>query len=117
MFGGADGGHAEPAQVQAGAQQLQQAKHPCADAATQFAECMSKNGGDMGACDFFYNTMQQCKMQNPWMLMLCWDLQVLIAPFALWAQSRLVGCDLALATSVCSTSLVCIHSGVQLMRL
>jgi coiled-coil-helix-coiled-coil-helix domain-containing protein 10 len=65
MFGGADGGHAEPAQVQAGAQQLQQAKHPCADAATQFAECMSKNGGDMGACDFFYNAMQQCKMQNP----------------------------------------------------
>lgn len=64
MFGGASSGHVEPAQVQAGAQQLQQAQHPCADAAQQFADCMSKNGGDMGACDSMYNAMQQCKMQH-----------------------------------------------------
>eukprot|EP00892_Ulva_mutabilis_P005409 jgi/Ulvmu1/323/UM001_0327.1 len=64
MFGGSSGGHVEPAQVQAGAQQLQQAQHPCADAAQQFADCMSKSGGDMGACDQMYNAMQQCKMQH-----------------------------------------------------
>lgn len=63
MFGGSSGGHVEPAQAQAGAQQLQQAQHPCADAAQQFADCMSKSGGDMGACDNMYNAMQQCKLQ------------------------------------------------------
>jgi coiled-coil-helix-coiled-coil-helix domain-containing protein 10 len=65
MFGGAQSGHIEPTQVQQGAQQLQQAQHPCADAAQMFADCMSKNGGDMGACEYFYNSMQQCKLQNP----------------------------------------------------
>lgn len=62
---GGGGAAPEPAQVQAGAQHLQEARHPCADAATQFAECMSRSNGDMGACDFFYNAMQQCKVANP----------------------------------------------------
>jgi coiled-coil-helix-coiled-coil-helix domain-containing protein 10 len=62
---GGPGGAPEQAQVQAGAQQLQQAQHPCADAATQFADCMSRSSGDMGACEFFYNAMQKCKIQNP----------------------------------------------------
>ena len=63
--GSAPAQHVEPQQVQAGAQQLQQAQHPCADAAQQFADCMSRSSGDMGACEFFYNAMQQCKTHNP----------------------------------------------------
>jgi coiled-coil-helix-coiled-coil-helix domain-containing protein 10 len=65
MTGGGSSGHVAPEQVQAGAQELQQAKHPCADAAQQFADCMSRSNGDMGGCEFFYNAMQQCKTANP----------------------------------------------------
>jgi coiled-coil-helix-coiled-coil-helix domain-containing protein 10 len=67
MTGGAGAAaqHVEPEQVQAGAQQLQQASHPCADTAQQFADCMARANGDMGACEFFFNAMQQCKLQNP----------------------------------------------------
>ena len=69
MSGGGGGGappdHVAPQQVQAGAQELQRNQHPCGDAAQQFADCMSRANGDMGACEFFYNAMQQCKQQNP----------------------------------------------------
>jgi coiled-coil-helix-coiled-coil-helix domain-containing protein 10 len=66
MFGGGSGqAPPEPAALQQGAAQLQEAHHPCANTAQLFADCMSKNNGDMGACDFVYNAMQECKRQNP----------------------------------------------------
>jgi coiled-coil-helix-coiled-coil-helix domain-containing protein 10 len=65
MFGGSGQAPPEPAQLQASAQQLQQAEHPCANTAKLFADCMSKNNGDMGACDFVYNAMQDCKLNHP----------------------------------------------------
>ena len=66
MFGGGSGqAPPEPAQLQESAQQLQKAEHPCANTAQLFADCMSKNNGDMGACDFVYNAMQECKLSHP----------------------------------------------------
>lgn len=67
MTGGSDNhsNHVEPQQVQAAAQELQEADHPCADGAKQFAECMSRNGGDMPSCDYFFNAMQQCRQAHP----------------------------------------------------
>jgi len=55
----------EPAQAQAAAETVAKSpEHPCSEPAKYFADCMSKNGGDMSACDYFFNAMQQCKMQH-----------------------------------------------------
>ncbi|PNH02404.1 hypothetical protein TSOC_011624 [Tetrabaena socialis] len=34
---------------------------PCNGQVKAFAECMSKYNGDMGACQWYFDTMQQCK--------------------------------------------------------
>jgi coiled-coil-helix-coiled-coil-helix domain-containing protein 10 len=36
---------------------------PCADSVKQFADCMSRFSGDMGACQPYFDAMQQCKTQ------------------------------------------------------
>lgn len=38
-----------------------QANGSCTEQAKAFAECMSQAGGDMGACQFYFESMQQCK--------------------------------------------------------
>lgn len=40
------------------------AEGPCVDRVKAFAECMSKNSGDMGACQFYFDAMQQCKLMG-----------------------------------------------------
>jgi len=37
------------------------AEERCAQQAKAFAECMSRNNADMGACQFYYEAMQSCK--------------------------------------------------------
>jgi hypothetical protein len=39
------------------AQQMS-AEERCAQQAKAFAECMSRNSGDMGACQFYFEAMQ-----------------------------------------------------------
>jgi hypothetical protein len=34
---------------------------PCGDRVKQFADCMSRFNGDMGACQPYFEAMQQCK--------------------------------------------------------
>lgn len=62
-------GHSEPAPAAAAAPAAPesyaapvQAEGPCAQQAKAFAECMSRASGDMGACQFYFEAMQQCKM-------------------------------------------------------
>jgi len=38
-----------------------QAEGPCADRVSRFATCMSNHNGDMGACQEYFQAMQQCK--------------------------------------------------------
>jgi hypothetical protein len=38
---------------------------PCAQQAKAFAECMSRNNGEMTACQFYFEAMQQCKVGMP----------------------------------------------------
>lgn len=38
---------------------------PCAQQAKAFAECMSRSGGEMSACQFYFEAMQQCKVGQP----------------------------------------------------
>jgi hypothetical protein len=40
------------------APQQQSAEERCAQQAKAFAECMSRNSGDMGACQFYFEAMQ-----------------------------------------------------------
>lgn len=42
------------------------AEGPCGAQAKAFAECMSRNNGDMGACQFYFEAMQQCKAGHPY---------------------------------------------------
>lgn len=39
----------------------QSAEERCAQQAKAFAECMSRQSGDMGACQFYFEAMQSCK--------------------------------------------------------
>ncbi|GIL81824.1 hypothetical protein Vretifemale_10813, partial [Volvox reticuliferus] len=38
------------------------AEGPCSTQVKAFADCMSKNSGDMGACQWYFDAMQQCKL-------------------------------------------------------
>lgn len=38
------------------------AEGPCAQQVKGFAECMSRTNGDMAACQFYFDLMQQCKI-------------------------------------------------------
>ncbi|GLC41462.1 hypothetical protein PLESTB_001009100 [Pleodorina starrii] len=40
------------------------AEGPCGGQVKAFAECMSKNSGDMGACQWYFDAMQQCKLSS-----------------------------------------------------
>lgn len=42
-----------------------QPEGPCAQQAKAFSECMSRANGDMGACQFYFEAMQQCKVGQP----------------------------------------------------
>lgn len=42
-----------------------QLEGPCAQQAKAFAECMSRANGEMGACQFYFEAMQQCKLGQP----------------------------------------------------
>ena len=42
-----------------------QMEGPCAQQAKAFAECMSRANGEMGACQFYFEAMQQCKLGQP----------------------------------------------------
>lgn len=42
---------------------LQAADGPCADRVKLFSDCMSHYNGDMGACQSYFDAMQQCKRQ------------------------------------------------------
>lgn len=56
------GGAPAPA-APAAAAPMPQADGPCGDRVKQFAECMSRYNGDMGACQPYFDAMQQCKVQ------------------------------------------------------
>lgn len=34
---------------------------PCGDSMKHFTECMTRNNGDMGVCQNFFDAMQQCR--------------------------------------------------------
>eukprot|EP01024_Parvocaulis_polyphysoides_P042697 TRINITY_DN3899_c0_g1_i4.p4 TRINITY_DN3899_c0_g1~~TRINITY_DN3899_c0_g1_i4.p4 ORF type:complete len:109 (-),score=36.23 TRINITY_DN3899_c0_g1_i4:238-522(-) len=61
MFSGS-GSEGQAAAAPAPAQQA--AGGVCDNQSKAFAECMSNTNGDMGACEFFFNTLQQCKAAN-----------------------------------------------------
>eukprot|EP01024_Parvocaulis_polyphysoides_P001884 TRINITY_DN1054_c0_g5_i1.p3 TRINITY_DN1054_c0_g5~~TRINITY_DN1054_c0_g5_i1.p3 ORF type:complete len:104 (-),score=25.57 TRINITY_DN1054_c0_g5_i1:145-456(-) len=60
MFSG-NGGQQAQAQVAPESQPVA-SSNPCEAQAKMFADCMSRSGGDMGACELYFNAMQQCKM-------------------------------------------------------
>ncbi len=40
---------------------LQNGDGPCGESVKLFADCMSRYHGDMGACQPYFDAMQQCK--------------------------------------------------------
>ncbi|KAL6774409.1 hypothetical protein ACKKBG_A24895 [Auxenochlorella protothecoides x Auxenochlorella symbiontica] len=54
--------HPEPAAATEAAQQLVAEKAPCSEQAKAFADCMSWASGDMGACQQYFDAMQQCRL-------------------------------------------------------
>lgn len=36
---------------------------PCGGRVKEFADCMSRNNGDMQACNFYFEAMQACKTE------------------------------------------------------
>lgn len=58
LFSGGESAPAQQAQ-----QPVQQVAVPeaCANQAKSFTDCMTANNGDMGACQFYFDTLQQCK--------------------------------------------------------
>ncbi|GMH35932.1 hypothetical protein BSKO_03800 [Bryopsis sp. KO-2023] len=60
------GGESAPAE-QPQQQQPVQSVAPgevCANQAKAFTDCMTANNGEMGACQFYFDTLQQCKMHG-----------------------------------------------------
>lgn len=37
---------------------------PCGQRVKEFGDCMSRNNGDMQACNFYFESMQACKVEN-----------------------------------------------------
>lgn len=70
FMGPRGGGAVEAAPAPAAAPQaLEQNLNPqgvCENQVKAFAECMSKNSGDMGACQYYFDAMQHCKMSQPY---------------------------------------------------
>ena len=42
---------------------LESSQDPCQRQAKAFADCISDNNGDMGACQYYFDSLQQCKIQ------------------------------------------------------
>lgn len=36
----------------------------CSNQVKSFADCMTKHNGDMGACQWYFDAMQQCKVNS-----------------------------------------------------
>lgn len=53
--------HEQQQAAAAAAPMAPQSEGPCGDRVKQFAECMSKYNGDMGACEPYFVAMQECK--------------------------------------------------------
>lgn len=64
--GGKEEAPAAPAAAPAPAYQAPSSYAPqsggCNDQVKAFSDCMSNNNGDMGACNYFFESMQQCKV-------------------------------------------------------
>ena len=57
--------HPEPQEAQAAAQTIVQENLPCTEQAKAFSDCMSfanERGYDMGACQHYFESMQQCRL-------------------------------------------------------
>eukprot|EP00210_Caulerpa_lentillifera_P004637 g4423.t1 len=37
----------------------------CKHQAKAFTDCITENNGEMGACQFYFDMLQQCKIENP----------------------------------------------------
>ena len=37
---------------------------PCGQRVKEFADCMSRSNGDMHACNFYFESMQACTVEN-----------------------------------------------------
>jgi len=49
---------AQPAASMAGSM------NPCEERVREFADCMTRANGDMSACQFYFESMNTCKLQN-----------------------------------------------------
>ena len=56
-MGGGDGEAASPAQGAAGEQE----EPPCVLQANKFYQCLDDNGGNISACQIFFDAMSQCQ--------------------------------------------------------
>lgn len=63
MFSSGDSGSA-PAPQPTEQQTYAQAPSACEAQAKAFTDCMTANNGDMGACQFYFDALQQCKLSN-----------------------------------------------------
>ena len=54
--------HPEPQEAQAAAQTIVRENQPCTEHAKAFADCMIYANGDMGACQHYFESMQQCRL-------------------------------------------------------
>lgn len=63
MFSSGDSGSA-PAPQAPMQQTLSEAPASCEVQAKAFTDCMTANNGDMGACQFYFDTLQQCKLSH-----------------------------------------------------
>ncbi|MEW5305195.1 MAG: hypothetical protein WDW36_007754 [Sanguina aurantia] len=64
--GGSEAAAPAPPQQQQQQYQPQQQSNgeACGSHVKSFSECMSRNNGDMSSCQFYFDSMQQCKMGN-----------------------------------------------------
>ena len=54
--------HPEPAQAQQAAEQLaREPDVPCSRQAKTFADCMADNNGEMGSCQYYFDTLRRCR--------------------------------------------------------
>lgn len=64
IFGSGGGGHEAPAQQAAAQQAPVQANpsDPCFKQSKAFMDCLENNNYDQGACEYYLQAMQQCKV-------------------------------------------------------
>jgi len=59
---GGGGGGAAPEQQMHSQQGAPEGSDPCGKQQKAFLDCMQARGGDMGQCQFYFDSMQQCKL-------------------------------------------------------